>query len=63
MVESAVNKINKLRFLPGTGSGVNGTLLLEIELLIITLISDVDVLLGGCLQAKDGLGELVGIGL
>jgi hypothetical protein len=63
MVESAVNKINKLHFLPGTGSGVNVTLLLEIELLVITLINDLEVLIGGCFQANDGLGELVGIGL
>jgi hypothetical protein len=63
MVESAVNKINKLHFLPGTGSGVNVTLLLEVELLIIKLFSELDDLIGGCLQGKGGLGELVGIGL
>jgi len=58
MVESVVNKINKLHFLPGTGSGVNGTLLLEIELLITTLIIDLDFILGACLQGKCELVEL-----
>jgi len=63
MVESAVNKINKLHFLPGTGSCVNETLLQEVGLLINGAIQGLGGLILARIYAEIGLGELVGLGL
>ena len=63
IVESAVNKINKLHFVPGTGNCCKESLLLKIELLINAVLKDVVGLLRAWIYIKFGLGELFGLGL
>jgi len=62
MVESALNKINKLHFFAGIGSCGKESLLQEVELLINVVIQVVDGLLRNWIHVKFGLGELVGFG-